>query len=232
MPGNGIFITGTDTGVGKTVVTAALAKALSTRGIKVGVMKPVQTGVEGKRTELSGDSAILAQSIGANDPPELINPFCFKAPLAPSVAAALEGKRVNIEVIQRAFVALTKKYQLVLVEGAGGLGVPIEGSFLMADLAALLELPLFVVSRAGLGAINHTLLTVEFARSKNLMVLGVILNGLKSEDGLAGQTNPKIIKELCNVPVLGVIPWYKDNQFCGRLTDQMISFIENKEILI
>lgn len=204
----GCFVTGTDTGVGKTAVAAGLAGALRRRGIDVGVMKPVQTGITpAARDRGEGDGPFLARAAGVDDPPALVSPVCLAAPLAPSVAAALEGTAVDLAAVDDAFAALAALRDFLVVEGAGGLAVPVRGGFLMADLAARLGLPLLVVARPGLGTINHTVLTVEFARRRGLAVLGVVVNGYDAATaGPAERTNPGVIAALTGLPVLAVVP--------------------------
>lgn len=211
--GGGLFITGTDTGVGKTLVTAALAAALRRRGKDVGVMKPFQSGEPPERPgELSGDSLILARAAGIgaaspSDPAELICPYSLREPLAPWPAARIEGVRIDLGCVRSAFEELKRRHETVLVEGAGGLAVPILRDYLMADLAADLGLPLLVVARAALGTVNHTALTVEYARRRGLKAVGVILNNYNDiSPSLAERTNPELIQELCGVPVLGLMP--------------------------
>lgn len=225
----GCFVTGTDTAVGKTVVTGGLAGALRRRGVDAGVMKPVQTGVTvAERDRGGGDGGFLMRAAGLGDPagladppqladpPNLVTPVCLEAPLAPSVAARLEGAAVDLDMVRRAYARLSARHPFMLVEGAGGLAVPIRGRYLMAHLASDLGLPLLVVARAGLGTINHTVLTVEFARACGLDVVGIVVNGYPATAaGLAERSNPAAIVELTGVPVLGVIPFAADGKEGG-----------------
>lgn len=215
MNRSGCFVTGTDTGVGKTVVTGGLAGALRRRGVDAGVMKPVQTGVTvAERDRGGGDGGFLMRAAGLGDPPpladppDLVTPVCLEAPLAPSVSARLEGAAVDLDLVRRAYARLSARHPFMLVEGAGGLAVPIRGRYLMAHLASDLGLPLLVVARAGLGTINHTVLTVEFARARGLDVVGIVVNGYPATAaGLAERSNPATIADLTGVPILGVIPF-------------------------
>lgn len=201
----GLFITGTDTGVGKTVITAALAGALKDQGWDVGVMKPVQSGlVEG----MDSDADLLIRAAAVSDPRDQIVPYSFQAAFAPMVAAELEGKQVQQQVITRAYRELALKHRLMLVEGAGGLMVPLAGDLLVANLIRELNLPLLIVARPNLGTINHTLLTVLAAKSMGMTVAGVIINGYNSKQaGVAEKTAPEIITRFSGVPVLGIIPY-------------------------
>lgn len=204
----GCFVTGTDTGVGKTAVAAGLAAALRRRGVDAGVMKPVQTGVTpAERDAGRGDGAFLARVAGLDDPPDWVTPVCLEAPLAPSVAAALAGTEVDVEAIAAAHRRLAARHAFMVVEGAGGLAVPVAPGVLMADLAARFGLPLLIVARPGLGTVNHTVLTVAFARQRGLGVLGVVINGYdEAAGGPAERTNPGVIAALTGLPVLGLVP--------------------------
>src|SRR5262249_29531131 len=141
----GLFVTGTDTGVGKTVVTAAVARALSARGVDVGIVKPVQTG--------DGDAAALKTWAGLEEELGEIAPFSFAAPLAPLVAARLEGATLDLDEVLGRIVELAERHEVTIVEGVGGLLVPVGPGWTVADLAAQLALPVLVVARAGLGTV-------------------------------------------------------------------------------
>ena len=169
----GLFVTGTDTGVGKTRVAVALAAALRARGLDVGVMKPSETGV-GAEGPL--DARALQAAAGAPEPLARICPQPFALPAAPAVSAEAEGVRVDRKAIRSAFDAIARAHDLVIVEGAGGLRVPIDDGLDMAGLAAELGLPVLVVARAALGTINHTLLTLEAAEACGLAVAGVVVS--------------------------------------------------------
>ncbi len=169
----GLFVTGTDTGVGKTFVTTALARALRAAGIDVGVMKPIETGVPAAGPE---DARALRLAAGVDDPLELVCPVRFALPASPEAAAKAERRSVPLAAIRDAHRALARRHAFLLVEGAGGLLVPIDAETDMADLARELALPLLVVTRPTLGTVNHTRLTLEAARSRGLEVLGVVIS--------------------------------------------------------
>jgi dethiobiotin synthetase len=209
----GAFVTGTDTGVGKTVVTAALALALRDRGLDAGVVKPVQTG--------EGDAAELARLTGLAE--EGIAPFSFRAPLAPLVAARLEGRELALEDVATAVRTIAERHELIVVEGAGGLLVPVGPDWTVADLACELGLPLIVVARAGLGTVNHTLLAVAEARRRGLELLGVVLNGAGDE---SSATNPELIATFGDVPVLARLP-----QLEGELTSDRLRRLDLVSVL-
>ncbi|MFP8874450.1 MAG: dethiobiotin synthase [Myxococcota bacterium] len=171
----GFFVTGTDTGVGKTVVACALVRAMRARKLDVGVMKPIETGV-GKAGPLDARALIEAAGTGSKDPLELVCPLRFALPAAPNVAAARECREVDLTRVRTAFDELCSRHDWMLVEGAGGILVPTTDDATMADLVARLGLPLLVVVRPALGTINHTRLTLAQAASRGLDVLGVVIS--------------------------------------------------------
>lgn len=171
----GLFITGTDTGVGKTVVSCALARGLRAAGIDVGVMKPVETGVPASGPE---DAKALMGAAAVEDDIDLVCPIQYAMPAAPEAAAAAErgaGQSSSTERIVSAFSTLSQRHDFMLVEGAGGILVPFDEKTTMASVASQLELPVLIVARASLGTINHTLLTLEACSARGLDVLGVVL---------------------------------------------------------
>jgi dethiobiotin synthetase len=169
----GLFVTGTDTGVGKTVVACALIGALRARGLDTAGMKPIETGV-GEAGPL--DARALLEAAGGRDPLDEVCPQQFSLAAAPAVAAAAEGRRVDLAAVRSAFARLAARHEAIVAEGAGGLLVPIAEGVRMADLARELGLPLLVVARAALGTINHTELTLEAAASRGLRVAGVVIS--------------------------------------------------------
>jgi len=199
----GIFVTGTDTGVGKTVVSTALVAAFRKAGLRVGAMKPIETGV-GEDGPL--DAIALRDAAGSTDPLATICPQQFALPAAPNAAAGAEGREVVLEAIDAAYDALAKGRDLVVVEGAGGLLVPIRDGWTMAELARRLELPLLVVARASLGTINHTALTLEVAASKALPVLGVVISHAGGSISAADASNLLALKQFLGNRLIGEIP--------------------------
>jgi dethiobiotin synthetase len=169
----GVFVTGTDTGVGKTVVSCALLRALRARGLNVGAIKPIETGV-GPEGPL--DAIALRDAADSLDSLDVVCPQQFELPAAPSVAAEVEGRHVDHAAIARAFATVREGRDFVVVEGAGGLRVPIDSKTDMIDLAQSLQLPALLVARAALGTINHTLLSLEVAAARGLEVVGVVVS--------------------------------------------------------
>ena len=199
----GLFVTGTDTGVGKTVVGCALAELLRGDGADVGVMKPVETGV-GPQGPL--DAISLVESALVEDPLEEVCPERFALPAAPIVAAEAEGRTVDLERIRNAFARLAPRHDRMLVEGAGGLLVPIARDYSMADLARELALPLLIVTRASLGTINHTLLTLEAAERRDLAVAGVVISHGPRAISTTDARNLEALRELLGDRLVGEVP--------------------------
>ncbi len=197
-----IFITATDTGVGKTVTTAALGLLLQKEGFHVGVMKPVQCS--------GNDAAWLKKTLKSEDLLNDINPFYAPEPLSPHLAFRRAKKPIDIRKIIAAYQEFSARYDIVLIEGAGGLMVPLTENYLVADLIRDLSAQTLVVARLGLGTINHTLLTVEQAKGKGLNVAGIIFSKANNKkQSIPEKTNPVEIAKLSGVPVLGIIPYIK-----------------------
>lgn len=196
----GLFITGTDTAVGKTYLGCLLARELTLAGHRVGVMKPAESGA-------NNDAELLRSASGSRAAMTEIRPYHFKAALAPGLAAELEKKTLKLSKIASAYKKLQKGQDGVLVEGAGGLMVPLAGEALVADLASQLGLPLLIVARPGLGTINHSLLTLAEARRRGLKVAALVLNGkFKASDASVGG-NARAIACFGKVPVIGPLAW-------------------------
>jgi dethiobiotin synthetase len=204
---NGIFIVGTDTGVGKTVVAGGLALALRKRGISVGVMKPIATGCRMMGKTLVSDDAVFLLEAAENQFPQLSNPVRFTESLAPLVASEVEEKPIVPQDIFKAYTSLQKEYDYIIVEGIGGVLVPLWKDYFVADLVRDFKLSVIVVGRIGLGTINHMLLTIEALRARSIEIKGVILNGLREKSAsIAELTNPRVVEELSKVKLLGVLP--------------------------
>lgn len=191
-----IFITGTDTGCGKTVVCAALVKHFQAQGIDCGYMKPISCGPKN-----DNDAVYLKKILKLKDPLELINPINLPYPLAPYVAAKKAKKKINLNKIKKAYSKLCTLHSALIIEGAGGLLVPIKKDYLVADLIKDLKTPTIIVARAGLGTQNHTLLTIEALRKRKIKILGIIMNGFTGKE-LSEETNAEVIEEFSGIPIL------------------------------
>jgi dethiobiotin synthetase len=206
-----IFITGTDTGVGKTAVACSLAAYLSLKeGRDVGVMKPFESGSAASVEEMTGDAWALKAASGSPDEIRDINPYNFKAPLAPEPAAMREMADIDIGRVMAAYRKLRDRHDVLIVEGAGGILVPIKNGYFYSNLIADMGAPVVVVSRLTLGTINHTLLSCHYLRSIGVQVSGVILNDMAGEKDIASETNPAMLEKYLEVPLLGIFPHVPD----------------------
>lgn len=205
-----IFVAGTDTAVGKTIVAGALASALRLKGYRVGVMKPISCG--GRE-----DAQFLKVCAEADDPLELVNPIYLEHPFSPNVAAKLERKKINLKKIDEALKVFGKKYEYLIIEGCGGLLVPVNANFFVIDLIPMMKAQTLLVSRAGLGAINHSLLSIEALERRKIRPLGIIFNRLNGGPlSIPEKTNPEAIQSIAQIPSLGIFPFLKTcNTHCA-----------------
>jgi dethiobiotin synthetase len=205
----GLFITGTDTGVGKTLIAGAIAKILQQKGKKVGVFKPVATGC--KKIEqglVSEDAEFLAHCADSKFALDVINPITFEIPAAPFACEKAEGRKVNFKKITDAYKQICKKTDFVIIEGIGGIRVPITKDIDVLSLAKAFNLPLAVVARSKLGTINHTLLTIDAVRSAGLSLAAVLINGYdESTKDPAEKTNAEIIEKFSKVKIIVIVPF-------------------------
>ena len=208
----GIFITGTDTGVGKSVVAGLLGGFLSKRGYKVITQKWVQTGSEANSCDIRIHLKLMKR--GRRDIQKYLPhvlPYNFKFPSSPHLAAALEKEKIDSRRIKKSFKVLSDDFDFVIVEGAGGALVPFSKTGLLIDIAGELGLPVLIVAGNRLGAINHTLLTIEAVRGRSMKIAGLIFNNCyKGVDKVILKDNPKTIESLSGVPVLGPLPSVKN----------------------
>jgi len=189
-----LFITGTDTDVGKTYVTCLLLKTLRSAGYDAVGYKPVGCGDR-------NDAALLAEASGGLTVEE-VNPVHFGAPLAPYVAGMLENRILDPEALLSGYRALARTHEIVIIEGAGGWEVPLTQGFRVSDLAKNLDLPVLLVTGNKLGALNHAVLTVEAVRRRGLICAGMVLNQLSDELDTAMITNKGVIEDLTGVPLI------------------------------
>ncbi len=206
----GLFVTGTDTGVGKTHVTCLIAKQLTANGLRVGVYKPVCSGanIDAAGHASWDDIDRLKEASGIDWPLDAICPQRFLAALAPPLAARAEGRTVSEEMLSHGVSWWSNRVDSLIVEGAGGLLSPVSDAWTVADLAREVGYPILIVARCGLGTINHSLLTVEAARRRGLKVAGIVLNQSRPDDDLAlAPDNAAEIEVRSGVPVFGMISW-------------------------
>lgn len=206
MTGRQLFITATDTGVGKTLISGLLLGYLGERGSKVGYQKWVATGC-GETVEDLARVVELAGKEVAPPPLDLQVPYRFPYPASPHLAAERAGREIDPEVIIAAYESLKKRYEVLLVEGVGGALVPLRHDLLLADLVARLQISTLLVARSGLGTLNHTLLTLEALRNRDVPVLGVLFTDGPEEDAAIAADNLRTIAELGRVKLFGRLPW-------------------------
>jgi dethiobiotin synthetase len=224
LAARGIFVTGTDTGIGKTMVSASLIGALNRLGFDACGMKPIETGVAVESLAPGSDGARLIAAARRAVPAELAVPYRLRLPAAPLMASRVEDRPIDLEHIRACFNILAGEHRLVVVEGAGGIAVPVVEGTDMAGLAKLLELPVLIVARAGLGTINHTVLTVEYLRARGLQIMGVVINAkFAGSDDPTVAYNPEMIAELSGVEILFTMPALEDVEPFDRAVDAWIA---------
>jgi dethiobiotin synthetase len=232
MPQPAFFVTGTDTGIGKTTVTLAIAAALRRRGRRVGVAKPFETGCHPDRdgTLIPADARLLKFFAECEEPLETICPIRCREPLAPAIALQREHVEIDLDRLERTVLGIVERHDVTFVEGAGGLLVPVTQGVTFADIAREWNLPLVIVVGNRLGALNHAQLTVRVARQAGLVIAGYVVNTLLPDGDVAMQTNIDALTELIG-PSLGVLPYLDTIAMtpsdCTRLADaadQAISF--------
>jgi dethiobiotin synthetase len=208
IPIPGLFVTGTDTEVGKTVIAGAIANYFFRQGVRIAVSKPVATGCVHRREGLvSEDAEFLASCADARFPLDLICPQRYKEPLAPAVAADRAQQPLEWEAIDRSLRLMTAEADVIIVEGVGGILVPLDKQHTTLDLAKWLNLPTVIVARPNLGTISHTLLTIDVLRRAKVPIAGVVINRYPAESAsIAEETAPRYIEKHGKVPILAIVP--------------------------
>lgn len=209
----GLFITATDTDIGKTMITGAIASALKARGIHVGVFKPLASGAiineEGKLVSEDASFLMKAAGIGEEFRNE-VNAVCLKPALTPAIAARESNITIDIEKVIADVKKNAPKYDMVLVEGVGGITAPLWQDYLLADMMKAFALPAIIVSKPRLGAINHTVLTYEYAKQRGIVLNGVILNRWEADSaGVLEESNIEYIEAMTGLPIVGKFPLTK-----------------------
>ncbi len=202
-----VFVAGTDTGAGKTLITGLMARYLKESGFRVITQKWVQTGSACDINAHRRIAGISGREIGRFQSRRL--PYAFKLPASPHLAAKMERKNINSGRIKSSFRLLLKYFDFVIVEGSGGILVPLNEKKLAIDIVAELGLAVLLVARNRLGAINHTLLTVEALKARKIRILGIIFSNSSGQDRLIIEDNPRIIKAISKEDILGVLPYRK-----------------------
>lgn len=206
-----IFITGTDTDIGKTFITAGLAATMQSLGYSTCVYKPVQTGAIEKQGFMQAPDLAFVSNI---DPYlKTYSSYLFKEPTSPFIAAELENVEIDKVVIQKDYKMISKEHDCTIVEGAGGLMVPIAPNFMILDMVKMLKIPMVIVIRPDLGTVNHTLLTINQAVSNGINVRGVIINNFpENTNDISIKSAPRLIEEFSDVKVLGIIKHFNNVQ--------------------
>lgn len=205
----GLFITGTDTGVGKTLIAGGIAHVLTQQGLRVGVFKPIATGCHMEKGKLvSDDAKFLVQCSNCSCGLAVVNPITYATPAAPIVAAEIEDRHIDYGRIEDAYRFICEHHDIVIVEGIGGIRVPVSKRVDVLELADQFGMPIVVVARPNLGTINHTLLTVDAIRINDLPFAGVVINGHKHDSAdPAEKTAARIISEFDDIKILSVVPF-------------------------
>ncbi|MCL5674814.1 MAG: dethiobiotin synthase [Candidatus Omnitrophica bacterium] len=209
MKTQSIFIAGTDTGIGKTIVTGLMAEFFLRCGYKIITQKWIQTGIDSDIDEhirlMKKNRKNLIQHVS------LMCPYHFQFPSSPHLAASIEKRTISKEKIKQSFWTLKKDFESILVEATGGILVPLSGSLFMIDIVKELSLPVVLVAGNKLGTINHTLLSIEALKKRKIRILGIIFNNLEKKTDLRIlEDNPVILNKITGEKILGVLPWTKD----------------------
>lgn len=220
----GFFITGTDTGVGKTVVTACLLSLFRKYHMEAGVMKPIETGVT---RHTASDAELLMNTANVDDAINDVSPVRFKTPASPWQASQAEKRPIDIKLILQKFHLLASRHEYMLVEGVGGILAPITEKYLVIDLIRDLRLPVIVVAHYTLGTLNHTLLTLKTAQAADITVRGIIFNQTAPQKSAIEKAQPALVRELTPVPILGECPYIKGVS-SASFTPKLLTRIEQK----
>ncbi len=204
------FITGTDTGVGKTSITAGLAGSMRKLGVNVGVMKPIATGIPQKTGFKSSDVAIIADASSSKDSEDLINPVFLPIPTSPYDATKLLSIPIDMQFILEKFTKLLSLHDVLLVEGIGGIMTPITKNFFVADMIKAMGIETIIVTRATLGTLNHTVLTYQMCKDYDIKVKGLVINNFDEKGTAAEKNSPVTLHEISGLDILGVVPFIKD----------------------
>ena len=218
------FITGTDTGVGKTAITAGIAGSMRKIGIDVGVMKPIATGIPQKTGFKSLDVSILAEASGIKDPEDLINPVFLPIPVSPYDASKLLSLPIDMPQILTKFTKLLSMHQVLLIEGIGGLMTPITKKFFVADMIKAMAVETIIVTRATLGTLNHTVMTCKLCKEYDIKIKGLVINNFDEKGTAAEKNAPATLYETTGIDIIGIVPFIKDYQ----KADMMIEIVGKK----
>lgn len=225
------FITGTDTGVGKTSITAGLAGSMRKIGVDVGVMKPIATGYPNKTGFKSPDVTKLVEAASIKDPENLINPVFLSLPTSPYDATKLLELSVDMPLIFEQFKKLLVLHEMLLVEGIGGIMTPITKNFFVADMIKGMGIDVIIVTRATIGTLNHTVMTCEMCKDYGIKIRGLIINNFDEKGTPAEKNAPSTLYELTDIPILGTIPLIKDLNNIEKLIEHVEKNIDVRSLI-
>jgi len=225
------FITGTDTGVGKTVITAGLAGSMRKLGVNVGVMKPIATGITQKTGFKSLDVGIIVEASRTKDSEDLINPVFLPIPTSPYDATKLLSLSVDMPLILTTFTKLLSIHDVLLVEGIGGIMTPITKNFFVADMIKAMGIETIIVTRATLGTLNHTMMTYQLCKDYGIKVKGIVINNFDEKGSAAEKNAPITLHEITGLDILGVVPFIKDYNKIDTMIEMVGKKVDVKSLI-
>jgi len=225
------FITGTDTGVGKTSIMAGLAGSMRKLGVDVGVMKPIATGNPSKTGFKSSDVAKLVEIAGIKDPENLVNPVFFSLPTSPYDATKFLELSVDMSLIFDQFKKLLSLHEILLVEGIGGIMTPITQNFFVADMIKGMGIETIIVTRATIGTLNHTVMTCNMCKDYGIKIRGLVINNFDEKGTPAEKNAPATLYEITNIPILGTVPFIKDLNNLEKIIEHVEKNIDVKSLI-
>ncbi|MGH9998418.1 MAG: dethiobiotin synthase [Nitrosopumilaceae archaeon] len=225
------FITGTDTGVGKTSITAGLAGSMRKLGINVGIMKPIATGIPQKTGSKSLDVDIIVEASKTKDSEELINPVFLPIPTSPYDATKLLSLPVDMSLILTTFTKLLSVHDVLLVEGIGGIMTPITKNFFVADMVKAMGIETIIVTRATLGTLNHTMMTYQLCKDYGIKVKGLVINNFDEKGTAAEKNAPITLHEITGLDILGVVPFIKNYNKIDTMIEMVGKKVDVKSLI-
>ena len=225
------FITGTDTGVGKTAITAGLAGSMRKLGINVGVMKPIASGIPQKTGSKSSDVDIIMEASKTKDSEELINPVFLPIPTSPYDATKLLSLPVDMPLILTTFTKLLSVHDVLLVEGIGGIMTPITKNFFVAGMIKAMGIETIIVTRATLGTLNHTMMTHQLCKDYGIKVKGLVINNFDEKGTAAEKNAPITLHEITGLDILGVVPFIKDYNKIDTMIEMVGKKVDVKSLI-
>ncbi len=225
------FITGTDTGVGKTAITAGIAGSMRKVGVNVGVMKPIATGMQQKTGFKSADVSIIVEASGTNDSEALINPVFLPIPVSPYDATKLLSLPIDMSLILASFTKLISLHDILLVEGIGGIMTPITKNFFVADMIKVMGIEAIIVTRSTLGTLNHTVMTCHLCNQYGIKVRGLVINNFDEKGSNAEKNAPATLHEITGCDILGVVPFIKDYNRIDKMIEMVSKKVDIKSLI-